>query len=373
MKQGSFLLFLSSVLGIWAAMHAYVFWRLGTVTWVASRFSAKGLWIAAFVCWASYPLARIFSAYAPRLLGWPVEYVAANWIGVLFLLFSGLLLVDVVTAGGWLFSQQAPLLRLWVVRGALVLALIAMVQGLRAPVVRDYQVALPGLPAERMTMVVLTDLHFGRLIGHRWSRNLVQRVNAMRPDVILIGGDLVDGEVDRVTPLIPELRQLQAPLGVWAVTGNHEFYAGAKASVELFKSCGFEVLRDQYAELSPGLILAGVDDLTARTDAGHNTRVGLEKALAGHPRGATILLSHSPLQTAAAAELGVNLMICGHTHHGQIWPFGHLVALRYKLLGGLYEMGPMKVIVSRGSGTWGPRMRLWHPSEIVRIQLVRQN
>lgn len=180
---------------------------------------------------------------------------------------------------------------------------------------------------------------------------------------------MIDGEVDRVVPLIPELGKLQAPLGVWAVTGNHEFYAGAKASVELFRQCGFRVLQDQWAELQPGLVLAGVDDLTARKDAGHDTRVALDRALQSRPAGTTILLSHSPLQVNVAEQLGVDLMICGHTHHGQIWPFGHLVALRYRFVGGRYEIGRMPLIISRGAGTWGPRMRLWFPSEIVRIRL----
>lgn len=369
MKQGAFVVFLSAVLSIWASMHAYVFWRLSSLPWITARFSGRTLFIVAFALWASYPLARIFSAHAPRLLGWPVEYAAASWIGILFLLFSAFLVVDVATAGGWFFSTQTDLWRQWAALAAVALSLIAMAQGLREPVVRDYQVHVPGLPRKELTVLALTDLHLGRLIGNGWTKRLVERVQLMKPDLILIGGDLVDGEIDRVEPLVPVLRQLQAPLGVWAVTGNHEFYAGADASVALFKECGFKVLRDQSTEIAPGLVLAGVDDLTARRDFGHDTLVPLQHTLENRPKGATILLSHSPLQADVANRLGVRLMISGHTHHGQIWPFSRLVALRYQFLGGRYEVGDMSVIVSRGAGTWGPRMRLWHPSEIVRIHL----
>lgn len=359
--------FLSVVLSLWGAMHAYVFWRLSSIPWMAARFSNGALLFVAVLLWGSYPLARIIGGRCGPGLRWPIEYAASSWIGLLFLLFAALLAVDVITVGGLWLRAYLPAMRSCAAIVAFALAIIALVQGLRSPVVRDYTVEMPGVP-ER-TLVALTDLHLGRLIGQDWTRRLVQRVNAMKPDLVLMGGDLIDGEVERVTPLIPELSKLQAPMGVWAVTGNHEFYAGGKASVELFRACGFNVLHDQWAQLQPGLIIAGVDDLTARTDAGHDTRVALDQALSKRPAGATILLSHSPLQVEVAAELGVNLMVSGHTHHGQIWPFGHLVAMRYRFVGGRYDIGNMALIVSRGAGTWGPRMRLWLPSEIVRIHL----
>ena len=116
------------------------------------------------------------------------------------------------------------------------------------------------------------------------------------------------------------------------------------------------------------LLVAGVDDLTARRQFGRPDRP-VAKALAGRPPGAVVLLSHSPLQADTAAAAGAGLMLSGHTHDGQIWPFRWLVRLSYPLLGGRYEVAGMPVIVCRGTGTWGPRMRLWRPSEIVRITL----
>ena len=118
----------------------------------------------------------------------------------------------------------------------------------------------------------------------------------------------------------------------------------------------------------PGLVLTGVDDLTARGEFRHPGPY-LETALANRPKGATILLSHSPMEAEKAAQAGVGLMLSGHTHNGQIWPFEYLVRLRYDFIGGFYKIGEMPLIVCRGTGTWGPRMRLWRPSEIVRITL----
>jgi uncharacterized protein len=363
-------LFLTTALSIWAGMHCYVFWRLSSIPWVGSHIPHLALWVAAGVLWASYPLARMLDARGLQAVSWPLEYLAANWIGLLFLLFWALLLIDVVTLGGWAFARHAPMLRGWAVVSAGTLALIALLQAVRQPVVTDYEVPLPGLPPERdgTVLVVVSDLHLGNLLGHSWLTHLTDRLNAMKPDLLVVAGDLVDGNVGRVEPLRQVLQRLQAPLGVWAVTGNHEFYAGLERSVRLFREAGFHVLRDENAQVVPGLVLAGVDDLTAREQFGMPDRA-IEKALTNRPTGATILLSHSPWRAEKAAAAGAGLMLSGHTHNGQLWPFSYLVGLRYPLLSGRYQLNGMAVIVCRGTGTWGPRMRLWQPSEIVRIKL----
>ena len=151
------------------------------------------------------------------------------------------------------------------------------------------------------------------------------------------------------------------------MTGNHEYYAGLDRSVALFEAAGYRVLRDSAAEVIPGFVLAGVDDLGARRRFGGRNDQAIGRALADRPPGAVVLLSHSPLQPEKAAALGVGLMLSGHTHSGQVWPFNYLVRLSNPLVGGRYEIGGMTVIVGRGTGTWGPRMRLWQPSEILRI------
>jgi hypothetical protein len=134
------------------------------------------------------------------------------------------------------------------------------------------------------------------------------------------------------------------------------------------EEAGVVWLRDHRIELRPGLVLAGVDDLTTRFYRGETVDV-LDTVLQGRPPGATILLSHSAWQAEQAADSGVGLMLSGHNHGGQIWPFGYLVQHFYPLLAGRYEVGRMSVIVSRGTGLWGPRMRLWLPGEIIVVTL----
>jgi predicted MPP superfamily phosphohydrolase len=370
MQPLRFLLFITVVLAVWAGMHGLVFWRLGSVPWVAAHVSRRTLEWTAVALGASYPLARWLNSRGIAVVGEPLEFIGANWVGVLFLLFAALVLVEVLTAGGWLLSGLAPVLRGWAAAAALVLAAIALVQGLRPPVVREYEVRLAGLPPERdgLVLVAVSDLHLGTLIGKAWLTRIVARIDGLKPDAVVVVGDLVDGEVGRLESLLPVLRTLRAPLGVWAVTGNHEYYAGLERSIGLLEAAGFTVLRDSRAEVAPGLTLAGVDDLTARRQFGDFGRP-LEKALVGHAAGGVVLLSHSPWDAQSAAAAGAGLMLSGHTHNGQIWPFSYLVRLTYPMLGGRYEVDGMPVIVCRGTGTWGPRMRLWQPGEILRIRL----
>jgi hypothetical protein len=291
-------------------------------------------------------------------------------MGSLFLALACLVLADLVTGFGWLLPRPAPALRVAALAAAGLLSLVALAQGLRAPVVSEVQVRLAGLPAalDGTVLVQLSDLHLGGILGRAWLERRVAQVQALHPDLIAVTGDLVDGDAEEVESLLPILQKLRAPLGVWAVTGNHEFYAGADRCAALMGSAGFTVLRDRAQEVAPGLVLAGVDDLTARRQFKLDGDP-VTHALESRPGGATIYLCHSPLQAEKAAALGAGLMLSGHTHAGQVWPFGWLVRLAYPHIEGSYDVGGMTLLVCRGTGTWGPPMRLFRPSEIIRITL----
>jgi hypothetical protein len=130
-------------------------------------------------------------------------------------------------------------------------------------------------------------------------------------------------------------------------------------------------LNNRWVEIRPGFVLAGVADLTVRRRSDPQGEI-VTQVLDGRPSGATVFLSHTPWQAERAAAAGVGLMLSGHTHSGQIWPFGYLVRRVYPLMGGRYDVDGLTVIVCRGTGTWGPRMRLWRPSEILRVTLKKK-
>jgi predicted MPP superfamily phosphohydrolase len=368
-------MFIAVFLSVWSMLHAYAGWRLSGVPWIAARVGARPLALALILLGLVYPVARILASRGFNGIAQPLEFAGALWVGVLFLLFAAVLATDVVTLGGWLWPRFAPVLRGWAALAALALAAVAIVQGLRPPVVSEHEVALPGLPAERdgLTLVVLSDLHLGALIGERWLAARIAQVDALRPDAVVIAGDLVDFDLDGALSLQATLHRLHAPSGVWAALGNHDAYAGAERVVRFAEGASVKVLRNRATEIVPGLRLAGVDDPAQIHFSGTAVKPdrNLSLALAGPHTGATVLIAHTPDShlAEAAARAGVGLMLSGHTHGGQIWPFGHLVNLLHPLFAGRYEVGGMTVLVGRGAGTWGPRMRLWHRGEILRVRL----
>jgi predicted MPP superfamily phosphohydrolase len=267
-------------------------------------------------------------------------------------------------------SRPAPLLRGCALAAGTVLSVIALVQGLRPPVIQNYDVKLSGLsPGMDGTVIVaMSDLHVGMLIGREWLSARVAQIEAQNPDLVVLLGDIFEGHDQPKEELMAVLHRLSAPLGVWAVLGNHEFHGRNNTGAALMNYDGIRVLNNSWAEVRPSFILAGVDDLTANHRSGEGGDP-VSRALTGRPPGATVFLSHTPWYTDRIADDGVGLMLSAHTHGGQIWPFGYLVQRFYPLIGGRYEVDGMSVIVCRGTGTWGPRMRLWRPGEILRVTL----
>jgi predicted MPP superfamily phosphohydrolase len=196
----------------------------------------------------------------------------------------------------------------------------------------------------------------------------VEQVQTLEPDIIVLLGDIFEGHGAPDTNLQPIMSRLQAPLGVYAVAGNHEFHGDSAAAMAMSERAGVEWLRDRWKQVAPGLLLVGIDDLTRHFRRGDSSdRVSM--LLEGRPVGATVLLSHSPLLVEQAADAGTDLMLSGHTHSGQIWPFNYLVQQYYPYLSGRYRIDEMSLIVSRGTGLWGPRMRLWQTAEITEVTL----
>jgi predicted MPP superfamily phosphohydrolase len=368
------IMFGSILISICTLMHIYVFWRAASVPLVSRYVSLHLLIGTGALLWAIFFIGRVYGHSGTGALAATTEFFGMLWMGALFLTFLPLLTSDIITLFGFLLPKRAPSIRGWALAAGAVLSMIALFQGLRPPVVQRYEVRLPDLPhaMDGTVIVAMSDLHLGSLIGKRWLAARVAQVREERPDLVVFLGDLFEGHGQPQGELLNILLRLSAPLGVWAVPGNHEFHGGGNRSMRLIDETGIQLLRNRWVEVRPGFILAGVDDLTAKYRAGLGGDF-ISQALWGRPPGATILLSHTPWETEKAAHAGASLMLCAHTHGGQIWPFGYLVRLTYPLLAGRYEVGGMPVIVSRGTGTWGPRMRLWRPGEILRVTLRANN
>jgi hypothetical protein len=252
--------------------------------------------------------------------------------------------------------------------------LVALRAGLRVPRVRRSEIALANWPRQLdgFRVAQISDIHIGPLLGRRFAERLVARVNALAADLVVVTGDLVDGAVEKIGGEVAPFGDLRAEHGVWFVPGNHDFYSGVDGWEKRLRELGIRVLRNERVALAgdAGFDLAGVDD--HRGDWSKGTTEDVEAAVAGRdPQRALILLAHDPQTFPKAAALGVDLQLSGHTHGGQLWPFGALVRLITPYVAGLYSRGGSQIYVSRGSGFWGPPMRLFAPSEISELVIRR--
>lgn len=357
----------------WTLLHVYVFWRLTTIPYVTTYIPRTTVLIIGAALWAVGLSRRYLDDIGLEALQSPVELFVMNWLGTLFLVFICLLVADLVTLFGLLFRNQVPVIRGVALVIGILMAATAFVQALRPPVVNTYEVTLEGLPVEHdgLIVAVISDTHLGEFIDADWLAARLEQIKAMEPDLVLMLGDMFEGDSpeERQERIKNLLGGLNPPLGVMGVTGNHERHGGLDASVRFIEESGVNLLRNEWVEVVPGLAVGGVDDghgRESRSDASDRIARVLDGSV---PEAATILMSHRPRMVNEAASAGIDLMLCGHTHGGQIWPFDYLSATANPLLEGRYEIDGMTAIVTRGAGTWGPRMRLWTPGEILRIIL----
>jgi predicted MPP superfamily phosphohydrolase len=315
-----------------------------------------------------------------RLLAWP----ASLWMGFAFLLLLSLFASDLILwlAGGVAEAAEhlpgpgsgAGIRAAGVALLALLAGAAALRSGLAAPQLRRVEIELPRWPAARdgYRIVQISDIHIGPLLGRAFAAGVVQRVNALAPDLVAVTGDLVDGKLARLAEEVAPFADLRGRDGVYFVTGNHDHYSGADEWVGAIGTLGLRVLRNQRVAIGEGeqaFDLVGVDD--HRGDMlGASGGEDLGRALAGRdPARPAILLAHDPSTFRRASSLGIDLQLSGHTHGGQIWPFGLLVRLVIPTVAGRYAKGSAQLYVSRGTGFWGPPMRLFAPAEITEIVL----
>ena len=354
-------------------LHLYVFLRLDALSFRRQRVNRKLLVGSGLTIWVIFFLGRMYGGNDGGLLSLILEFAGMHWMASVFLLAVGFFITDLLTGFGFLFRRQVPRLRTLGFLGGLAMVAIAHVQGLRPPVIEQYTLPVAELPAslDGTTLVMMSDMHTGEMgIDERWMRARIGQVMSLQPDLVVLVGDMFERSTDPAA-MAPVMRQLRAPLGVYAVRGNHDAYRPNRRDVagEIISEAGIRMLQNEWVQPAEGLILAGIDDLTSSRRSGGLGEANLDSALACRPPLPTILLSHTPWLTEQVAASRVGIMLSGHTHNGQIWPFNYLVRHQYPHVGGHYDLGGTTLIVGRGTGTWGPRMRLWKPGEITRITL----
>lgn len=263
-----------------------------------------------------------------------------------------------------------------IVGGAGILGGYGLYEARRRATIEEVTVPLAGLPSEfeGYRIAQFTDLHVGPTIKRPFVEQVVRQVVELAADCVVFTGDLVDGTVPWLRDELAPFREISAPDGCYFVTGNHEYYSGALPWVEEAERLGFTVLMNEHRviEKSSGrLVLAGVADYGA-SDFVPAHASNVEKAVQGSPEGAVkILLAHQPRSVHAAASAGIHLQLSGHTHGGQLFPWDNLARLAQPYIRGLHRHGDTWVYVNRGTGYWGPPIRIGIPPEITLVRLVR--
>lgn len=380
MTIGRMLVFLLVILGLTFGIHYYLWVRLVRDTAMPAPWD-RIVTSAIIGLGALLPISMVIIRTAPRNVASPFAWVGYVWMGVMFLTFASLAPLEIARFIGNRTVAIDPDRRLAFARilgglaggAGVLLGAGGMVSALRSVSIEPVRVFLTKLRTGKTYKIVqISDVHIGPTIGKAFLEDVVAKINLEDADVVAITGDLVDGSVASLGALVAPLKDIKAKHGVYFVTGNHEYYSGADEWIAYLGTLGVRVLRNERLAIDgeDGFDLAGVDDASAKNfGKGHGQDVA--RALAGRsPERAVVLLAHQPKAIIDAVKHSVDLQLSGHTHGGQIWPWGYAVRLDQRHVAGLAREGETQIYVSRGTGYWGPPIRVGAPPEITRIEIV---
>lgn len=378
------LAFLVIALTIYGLINYYVAHRGAQA--LAAHPRAQTVFVIVYIALAlSYPLGRTLRAVFEDLPASWLDHVGAMHIVLMLYGFLGVVLIDFVRlVNAFLpFLPKAVtanpgrtgLVLFVALAGATVLTIIGGTLNSLRPRIRDLEVHLPRRTgtAERMTAVLVSDLHLGSIVGPSRLEKIVGRIKALGPDVVFMPGDIVDESVTerREAELSAVMKALEPPLGLFACPGNHETYAGLERTLACYRNCGLTVLQDQAVRVGGAFVLIGRRDPSSLKRGERRlairdivARDGLDDSLP------LLLLDHQPAHLEQAEQAGVSLQLSGHTHAGQIFPLDLINRLVWELNWGGLTKGSTQYYVSSGVGTWGPPVRTGSRPEIVRLTLV---
>jgi predicted MPP superfamily phosphohydrolase len=362
------------MVGAIVGLHAYLGVRL------IDQGPLEGPWrhVAWGALWASF-LAIFAGFIGGRVMPRPVAKVA-QWVGFGWMGAFGLLLVavgasDLVLWAAGLVTTPDPAWPAWRAAGVFSVVAPAMAWGFfvsRRPVVKRVEVPVKGLDPslDGFRIVQLSDVHIGETLGRDFAQQVTEQVNALGADLVAVTGDLVDGTVAKLRDEVAPLGGLRGKHGVFYVTGNHEYYHGGPQWQAEGRRLGWHVLHNEHRVVADGkLVVGGVTDLEgARFADDHAPRADL--AFANSPAGVPrVLLAHQPRFARHASRHGVSLMLSGHTHGGQIFPFNFFVKLQQPVVGGFEHIEGVPTYTSLGTGYWGPPFRIGPRGEVTEIIL----
>ncbi|HEY3346833.1 MAG TPA: metallophosphoesterase [Nitrospirota bacterium] len=363
---------LTFTLGVSFCAHIFLYFSLVRFFGISRKAYKRGLAGLLAFLYASAILATYISHLRDNALTRAFYFFGWSWLGLFFYLF-------VAAIAGWLvvgIARSIGRRANTMITAGLLFSVALVYSGYGVwnafhPRITNVEVTIKDLPGnwKGKTIVQLSDVHLGHVYRADFLSSLVTKVNGLRSDMVVITGDLFDGMDGSLSELAGPLHGLRAPEGVYFITGNHEGHLGVENVYSIMKTTGVTVLNDEVRDVD-GLQLAGISyPVRGRRETKIPGR--LLKSLAGFvPGKPTVLLYHSPVGIAEAAAAGVGLQLSGHTHKGQLFPFGFITERIYNGYDyGLHRIGDYSIYTTNGVGTWGPPMRTGNTPEIVYIRL----
>ncbi|MCX5830154.1 MAG: metallophosphoesterase [Deltaproteobacteria bacterium] len=311
-----------------------------------------------------------------------LSYLGYSWMGVVFLFFVASLCLDFYRLAVLLNSRIGGMDLHHLYPSALILFLAPLLIAVTVNIYGYFEainirtehliIKSAKIPKniEKLRIVQISDVHVGMIVREGRLERMMAAVKKAAPDILVSTGDLVDGQIDNIHGSLPLLKGIQAKYGKYAVTGNHEFYAGLDQALDFTRMAGFTVLRGEGINIAGMINIAGVDDPAGKR-TGRYRGIQESKIVADLPKHTyTLLLKHQPIIDPEA--LGAfDLQLSGHTHKGQIFPFSMVTGLVFPLQSGSFNLpGGSRLYVSRGAGTWGPPVRFLSPPEITILDLI---
>ncbi|MFP4084119.1 MAG: metallophosphoesterase [Desulfonatronovibrio sp.] len=369
------MLFFLAFFSIYLTMHVFT-WFMFSCQFSLNRNRAASGYIVCLFAAASPAVAHLLP------LSWPQQAVyffwqfTFTWLAVIFYLFLFQLVVLAVKLMLWPFIKHVWPKISFAVGGLVILCsglivIYGFYEASRPVQVTGYKFETSEVP-EDVRLVFLSELHLGVQNSCRRLERLIELIDEQEADLVVFGGDVFNDHLEWMEDEAVQLEKLSAPLGKFAVLGNHEFYAGLEESLDLFRQAGITIIDDEHIYLDElNLVLTGVTDPARHASPrDHQERVVRRLVRDIVPGKFNTLVSHRPWGFDYAAQSGVDLQLAGHTHNGQIFPFRYFVKTQFQYVYGLYASKESSLVVTSGAGSWGPPIRVLAPAEITVIDIV---
>jgi len=379
MRTTSFLIFFGTVLLIYFSINFLIYSR-GLQAFSLSPTWRKGYIAAFWLIVSCFIVGEILEHTHSSLASECIYRIGAFWLAFMLYFSLAILLIDVIRLFNHFFHflpeiTQTLRFRIGLFTVAFV-SLVVLAGHINALNTRVREISLiihKQIKGNReMKVLIASDIHLGALIGENREERLVSIIKKQNPDLVLLCGDLVDGDVASALRknLGKHIQEIKTPMGVYAIPGNHEYIGGIQKTLPYLESININILRDKTLILPNGVQLIGRDDRDNRRMGEETGRKTLKELMTGLDKSfPVIVMNHQPFNLDEAVVEGVDLHLSGHTHHGQLWPLNYITKAVYELSWGFLKKGDTNFYVSSGFGSWGPPVRLGNTPEVVVFNL----